>query len=163
MRYPIASFVLLLALAVAMTGCDSFSPASDAAGTVASAADASAASNARVIELQFDKSSTGPGTWAGTVSGAFAGDLETVLLGAEESGPILRVEFDWIISNTTNNRDFTARLNGILNLNTGAVVMNGEVIDGYLVGARVHEEGQLVDPNAGQFQGLIRIMPRSAR
>jgi len=163
MRHSIAPLVLFLALAVATTGCDSFSPASETAGAVASVADAPAASHASVIELQFDKTSTGPTTWAGTVSGAFDGDLVTVLIDAKQSGPILRVEFDWIISNTAEGQDFTARLNGILNLNTGAVVMNGRVIDGYLVGARVHEEGQLVDPSTGQFQGLIRIMPRSAR
>jgi hypothetical protein len=40
--------------------------------------------------------------------------------------------------------------------------MNGAVIDGWLLGAQVHEEGQLVNPNTLGFEGSIRIMPATA-
>jgi hypothetical protein len=37
--------------------------------------------------------------------------------------------------------------------------MNGAVIEGWLEGARVHEEGQLIDPDTLRFQGAILLMP----
>jgi hypothetical protein len=40
--------------------------------------------------------------------------------------------------------------------------MNGTVVEGFLEGAQVHEEGQLVDPAALRFQGSIRLMPGTA-
>jgi hypothetical protein len=112
------------------------------------------------VNLTFDKSAIGPGTWQGTVSGDIEGDLTTVLRDLRVTGAVWHVEFDWIVS--AESQSFTARLDGILNTETGAVVMNGRVIDGYLVGARVHEEGQLVDPGTLRFVGSIRIMPDSA-
>ncbi|HYO80411.1 MAG TPA: hypothetical protein VES20_03350 [Bryobacteraceae bacterium] len=39
---------------------------------------------------------------------------------------------------------------------------NGTVIDGYLDGARVHEEGLLVDASTSKFEGTIRIAPKTA-
>jgi hypothetical protein len=41
--------------------------------------------------------------------------------------------------------------------------MDGTVVKGYLEGAQVHEEGQLVDPAILRFQGSIQIMPATAR
>jgi tetratricopeptide (TPR) repeat protein len=74
----------------------------------------------------------------------------------------LHVEFDWIIDADDDAYDFTARLSGILNTRTGSVVMNGAVVEGWLLGARVHEEGQLVDPATLGFEGSIRLMPATA-
>lgn len=112
------------------------------------------------VYLTFDKSASGPGTWQGTVSGDIAGDLTTVLRDVRVSGSVWQVEFDWIVS--AGSQSFTARLDGVLNTKTGAVVMNGRVIEGYLQGATVHEEGQLVDASTLRFVGSIRIMPDSA-
>jgi hypothetical protein len=112
------------------------------------------------VNLTFDKSSSGPGTWQGTVSGDITGDLTTVLRDVRVTGKVWHVEFDWIVS--AGSQSFTARLDGVLNTKTGAVVMNGRVIEGYLQGARVHEEGQLIDPTSLHFVGSIRIMPDSA-
>jgi hypothetical protein len=118
------------------------------------------------VNVTFDKTAVdpaNPGVWLGTVDGDIEGDLETVLLDLRIAGPIWHVEFDFIIEADDPDLSFTTRLNGILNTNTGRVVMNGTVTDGYLEGARVHEEGQLVDLDTLQFQGLIRIMPATAR
>jgi hypothetical protein len=38
----------------------------------------------------------------------------------------------------------------------------GTVVEGWLSGAQVHEEGQLVDPATLRFVGEIEIMPASA-
>ena len=130
-----------------------------AAGVIAASSPAAASSSAPV-RLTFDKSAVAQGVWQGTVEGDVSGSLTTELEGLRISGPIWHVTFDWIISAGASS--FTARLYGILNTNTGAVVMNGTVVDGYLLGAQVHEEGQLVDLTTLQFVGSIRLMPATA-
>ena len=40
--------------------------------------------------------------------------------------------------------------------------MSGTVVDGFLLGARVHEEGLLVDAARLRFQGTIEVMPATA-
>jgi hypothetical protein len=116
------------------------------------------------VQLSFEKQSVGIGMWEGTVSGDIEGDLTTVLtacLGPKPcAGTVWHVEFDWIID--AGDQSFTAHLRGTLNTVTGRVVMNGTVVDGYLEGARVHEEGQLVDPATLGFEGIIRVLPATA-
>ena len=45
---------------------------------------------------------------------------------------------------------------------TGPGVWHGTVVSGYLRGAQVHEEGQLVNPATIEFAGSIRLMPATA-
>ena len=66
----------------------------------------------------------------------------------------------WIVE--AGDHSFTAILKGTLNTMTGKVEMDGTVVEGWLVGAQVHEEGQLVDPLLGRFQGTISIFPATA-
>ena len=94
------------------------------------------------------------------VAGDVTGDLRTELTALQITGPIWHVEFNWIID--AGQYSFTAHLKGTLNTLTGQVVMNGTVVDGWLLGAQVHEEGQLVDPNTLRFQGTIQIMPATS-
>jgi hypothetical protein len=112
------------------------------------------------VELSFDKTAVAEGVWQGTVDGDVTGTLETRLTERRISGPIWHVRFDWIIS--AGDQSFVADLRGTLNNNTGAVVMNGTVVEGYLLGARVHEEGQLVDGATLRFHGSLRLMPATA-
>jgi len=121
-----------------------------------------AAGNNAPVNLTFSKQSSGIGTWEGTVSGDLEGQLTTVLTDIRVSGPIWHVEFDWIVDADDDAYDFTAHLGGVLNTKTGSVVMNGTVVEGWLIGAQVHEEGQLVDPATLGFEGTIRIMPGTA-
>jgi hypothetical protein len=120
------------------------------------------AQNAAPVNLTFEKQIADPVNfiWEGTVGGDVTGQLTTQLLALEVTGVIWHVEFDWIID--AGPQSFTARLTGILNTETGHVVMNGKVIQGWLLGARVHEEGQLVDAATLGFEGQIRILPRTA-
>jgi hypothetical protein len=120
------------------------------------------AGNNAPVNLTFSKQSSGIGTWEGTVSGDLEGQLTTVLTDLRVSGPVWHVEFDWIVDAAGDANDFTAHLSGILNTDTGSVVMNGTVVEGWLLGAQVHEEGQLVDPATLAFEGTIRIMPGTA-
>jgi hypothetical protein len=116
------------------------------------------------VQLGFEKQAVGAGVWEGTVSGDIEGDLTTVLtacLGPNPcGGTVWRVEYDWIID--AGDRSFTAHLAGTLNTVTGRVVMNGTVVEGYLEGARVHEEGRLLDPATLRFEGIIRILPATS-
>ena len=112
------------------------------------------------IRLQFDKQGGVGGTWHGTVNGDVDGSLTTQLLTVHEAGPILNVTFTWAVE--AGEHSFTAVLKGTLNTLTGQVEMDGTIIDGWLVGAQVHEEGQLVDPTIGRFQGKIVIFPATA-
>jgi hypothetical protein len=112
------------------------------------------------LRLTFEKEAVAADRWEGSVSGDVAGDLITVLTRCNCSGRIWHVEFDWIID--AGAKSFTAHLRGTLNTVTGAVVMNGTVVDGFLEGARVHEKGQLVDAATRAFEGTIRVMPSTA-
>ena len=113
------------------------------------------------VYLSFAKADPdGDFIWNGTVSGDISGSLETRLLSAWQSGKILHVEFDWIVD--AGEQSFTARMDGTLDTELGTVTMNGTVIEGYLNGAQVHEEGQLVNPATSGFAGTIRLMPASA-
>jgi hypothetical protein len=127
---------------------------------IAAGATSAAASN-EPIRLGFDKSISDPDAfiWTGTVSGDVSGALTTRLTGLSISGPIWRVRFEWIID--AGEHSFVADLSGILNTDTGQVVMDGTVVEGWLRGAQVHEEGQLVDPATLHFVGEILIMPAS--
>jgi hypothetical protein len=131
-----------------------------AVGSLAAASAAPVAASSEPLRLSFDKSSIAPGVWQGTVEGDISGSLTTVLTNLNITGPVWQVRFDWIIS--AGDKSFIADLSGILNTETGAVVMDGTVVEGYLAGAQVHEEGQLVDPDTLRFQGSIRLMPASA-
>jgi hypothetical protein len=120
-------------------------------------AQASTTGDMSPIRLQFDKQGGANGIWNGTVSGDVEGNLTTQLLSLTPVGPILNVSFAWIVSAGTQS--FTAVLKGTLNTLTGQVEMDGAIVDGWLVGAQVHEAGQLVDPTIGRFQGTITIFP----
>jgi hypothetical protein len=109
------------------------------------------------VRLTFDKTAVAAGVWEGTITGDIEGTLQTVLLTVDETGPIWHVTFDWIIG--SGDRSFTARLDGLLNTQTGAVVMDGSVTEGYLLGARVHETGQLADAATSRFTGFITMFP----
>jgi hypothetical protein len=114
-------------------------------------------------QLTFTKSISDAAnfTWSGAVSGDVEGGLVTQLISKTGDGTIWHVEFDWIVS--AGEKSFTARLRGILNNQTGKVVMNGTVSEGWLKGAQVHEEGQLVNPANLGFTGTIRIMTATAK
>jgi hypothetical protein len=144
-------------LALLFAGCAD-SPTAAASEEVRIAHTAAAAR--QPVLLDFEKCAVGPGAWEGDVAGAFTGDLRTELTDLRVTGSIWHVRFDWII--TAGAHSFTADLSGILNTGTGRVVMNGTVVDGHLLGARVHEEGQLVNATDFCFAGTIRVMPATA-
>jgi len=133
-----------------------------AALAVAAFATTASASNAPV-RVTFDKTVSNPltFTFTGTTDGDVPGDLKSQLVSLDrESGPNLHIVFDWTVS--AGAHSFVARTSGIWNTKTGSVVMNGTVIEGYLLGAQVHEEGQLIDPATLRFQGSLQLNTGSA-
>ena len=121
-----------------------------------------AAASNEPVRLDFDKSISDPVgfVWSGSVSGDVSGGLTTRLTDLRVSGPVWHVRFDWIID--AGERSFVADLTGTLNTNTGRVVMNGTVVEGWLLGAQVLEQGRLVDPATLRFVGAISVMPGTA-
>jgi hypothetical protein len=125
---------------------------------VALAGSATAAPQSAPLTWTFDKCSVGPGAWEGTANGptGVTAKLQTQLTSARQTGSVLHVDFDWHVGTT-----YLAQMSGVLNLKTGAVVMNGRVTEGQYLGSRVHEEGQLYDATDSCFAGTIRVMPAS--
>ena len=112
------------------------------------------------VRMRFNKADPdGDFVWNGRVRGGITGQLETRLLDAQQDGDILYVVFEWDVDSIRPRRSFVATLEGTLNLVTGAVVMDGVVTEGYLLGAQVHEEGQLINAENSRFKGTIEITP----
>jgi hypothetical protein len=129
-----------------------------AAAPVALAGPAAAVPQSSPLTWTFDKCSVGPGVWQGTAHGpsGVPEQLQSRATSVRQTGSVLQVEFDWHVGTT-----YLAQLSGVLNLKTGAVVMNGQVTEGQFAGSQVHEEGQLYDPANSCFAGTIQVVPAS--
>jgi hypothetical protein len=112
---------------------------------------------AQGLDLTFEKAAVGDTVWTGRVSGGIEGTLTTVLITADATRPVWHVEFYWIITADDPSRSFVARLTGTLNSGTGEVAMSGHVVDGFREGARVEEQGALVDAERSVFRGTITV------
>src|SRR4029079_11497690 len=131
--------------------------------TAVGALGASSAGAAAPLQVDWAKQVVDPASFVfeGTTTGAARGQMSSRLVSLDAStGPILHVTFDWTV--TSGSRSFTARTSGTWNTGTGRVVMNGRVIEGWLLGAQVHEEGQLVDRAKLGFAGFLRLLPNTA-
>jgi hypothetical protein len=137
-----------LALAVGITAAIAAGPPA-----IATAADEI---DTKTYEVRFDKSDPdGNFVWEGTTSGPAHGTVTSYPTHVAPDGDILNVTFVWEIS--AGKHSFTAVTDGTLHLVTGAVILDGEVTDGWLEGATVHEEGQLVDASLSRYQGVIEL------
>jgi hypothetical protein len=101
--------------------------------------------------------------FTGIVSGDVVGTLKSTLIGARSTGneTIMLVTFKWEITDTElgdGDQSFTAVASGTLNNTNGKVVMDGEVVDGYLLGTKFIEQGQLVDVVTLRFQGSMKLV-----
>jgi hypothetical protein len=131
------------------------------AATVAwslTAAPAATASSAPV-RIPFDKHyDAALGYYVGTACDG--GTIAVRVLASHATGQVqhLTAQFDV----TIGTRLFTAILNGDFNSVTRRTLLNGTITSGWLQGAQVHEQGQLVNPDTGHFVGELRLVPASA-
>ncbi len=110
------------------------------------------------VVLEFEKQWAAPDYYLGTVEGG--GTIEMTLFDKSVIGNTQH--FSATVEVNSASRSFTALVSGQINFSTGRVVLNGSVTSGWLAGARVQEESQLVDPDTGRFIGTIQIMPASS-
>ena len=111
------------------------------------------------------------GVVGGDVVGVFAG--EVVSIASIANGKISPIEALYNIQDPTGDHSFTAHIQGNENDTKGFVgatnVLNGTIVDGWLVGAQVHvkyESFVCGEPNALGgvcYLGTIRIVPASAQ
>ena len=127
------------------------------AASLSIAAAGSAVADSPAVQLTFEKSVVVEGQWAGTVGGDETGTIETFLTGVEPTGSVWHVTFTWQVGLTGGER-IAADVAGIINLKTGRVVMNGDVLAGYLAGSKIHVDAQL-DLSDFSSQGTMFITP----
>lgn len=131
------------------------------AGAVGAAAAQAERSKPRPIVVTFEKHLVDPVNlvFQGTTRGRVKGTLESRMVPGSLTidGPIWTFTFDWIVTAKSQRKSFVARTTGTFDTNSGLVVMDGSVIDGWREGAAVHEEGRLIDPATFTFAGEIQI------
>lgn len=128
-----------------------------AVGMLASLAGTAAASNAAIV-IPFAKHNVGPGHYVGTACGG--GTIDMQLSDSSVTGN--EQHFNATVRLVCAGGALTAELDGRFNFSTGKTVLNGSVVDGWLAGAQVHEEGQLVEFEPLTFVGTVELMPGSA-
>jgi hypothetical protein len=120
-----------------------------------------ASATERAVVVPFEKHWIGPGHYVGTAGED--GTIEMWVYDVSFNGNIQ--QFRTTLELSLDGRSLTAILTGQFNFSTGRVVLNGQVTDGWLSGAQVHEESQYVgdDPDTGGpiFAGTVRLMPGS--
>ena len=134
------------------------------------------ASGRNPVEVTFTKwVTTFPalaGITGGDAPGTFAGTV--VSRDPFDNGTIVQLEAEYRVTAANPTHSFVARIEGKQNNQTLHAVLNGTVIDGWLLGAQVQVIYDIVDPAPGTscvtaapvnrrcFQGTIRILPGSA-
>ena len=111
------------------------------------------------IVLEFEKSNAADGYYVGTIDGG--GTLQMWLAGRELHGNTQHFTATVQVDGSSAG-SFTAVVRGKINLQTGAVVLNGTVTEGDYEGARVSEQSQLIGFSPLTFAGTISIMPASS-
>jgi len=118
------------------------------------------------IVIPFEKHAVGPGQYVGT-----AGDGGTIELqvydsrftgGDPETSGHWVQHFDATLRLSVGGQSLVAMLEGQFDFTTRQTVINGVVVDGWLSGAQVHEEGELTSFSPLTFVGTVRVMRGSA-
>lgn len=129
-----------------------------------SAAGVSASSSSIVIP--FEKHAVGPGHYVGTAGDG--GTIELQVYDSRFTGGDPETSDHWVqhfkatLQLTVGGQSLTAALDGQFNFTTRQTVLDGVVLDGWLSGAQVHEEGKVTGFSPLTFVGTVRLMRGSA-
>ncbi len=103
------------------------------------------------------------GVTGGDVPGTFAGEV----LDFVDNGTVAQVKARYEVIGSNAGRSFVALVEGTQNNQTQKAVLNGTVVEGWLVGARVHATFDVISPcpefgKSVCFTGVIRVMSGSS-
>jgi hypothetical protein len=171
MRYAFIGLCIL----TAACGSQTSSPTSPS-GVAGVAAAQTQANGGSPVEVTFTKWVTAFPAMAGVTGGDVPGTFTGAVLSRDpfDNGTIVRLEARYEVTGANPAHSFVAQIQGTQNNQTRQAVLNGTVISGWLVGARVHVTFDIIAPAAGIscvptapvnrtcFQGAIRLMPGSA-
>jgi hypothetical protein len=125
------------------------------------------ADNSAPVRLTFEKTLAGTGPapylfhFTGTFGGDFSGELWVGTVAREViSESVSYTVADYLFTADDGIHSFTARVEGIANHQTNKAVLNGTITAGWLEGAQVQDEFDIL--GGGHFAGTFRIMPASA-
>ncbi|HEX3053713.1 MAG TPA: hypothetical protein VHP83_23850 [Aggregatilineaceae bacterium] len=114
-----------------------------------------------ILEIAFAKSPVTAEDWMGSVDtdldGSPDGNLAYHTTTARAEGKTVHMHGEYTVE--TDFYKFTADMSLELNQTTGSIRGSGLITDGWLDGARVHLEAELVP---GGSAGILRLMPGSA-
>jgi hypothetical protein len=125
-------------------------------------------SGAANVEVTFTKwiptFPTLAGVTGGDVPGTFAGEV----LSFVDNGTVAEVKAQYEVIGTDAGHSFVAIVEGTQNNQTQKAVLNGTVVEGWLVGARVHATFDVISPchefgKSVCFTGVIGVMSGSAK
>jgi hypothetical protein len=118
------------------------------------------------IVIPFEKHAIGPGHYVGTAGDG--GTIEMQVYDSRFTGGDPETSSHWIqrfkatVKLTVGGQSLTAALDGQFNFTTRQTVLNGIVVDGWLSGAQIHEEGTLTGFAPLTFVGTVMLMRGSA-
>jgi hypothetical protein len=160
----------LLGLCVLAAACSGQPAALTAPTAVASvAATQTQANGGTNIEVTFTKWVTTFPSFTGVAGGDVPGDFAATVLDRDAfpNGIITKLEARYEVIADDPTHSFVAHIEGTQNNHVLKAVLNGTVVEGWLRGARVHVEFDVIAPcpqfgQARCFTGVIRVMSGSA-
>ena len=118
------------------------------------------------IVIPFEKHAVGPGHYVGTAGDG--GTIEMQVYDSRFTGGDPETSSHWVqhfkatLKLTVGGQSLTAALDGQFNFTTRQTVLNGIVVNGWLSGAQIHEEGTLTGFAPLTFVGTVMLMRGSA-
>lgn len=109
-------------------------------------------------------------TFAGVAGGDVPGTFAATVLSrtAFDNGNIVQLEARYEVIGDDAGHSFVALIEGTQNNQTQKAVLNGTIVEGWLVGAQVHVSFDVIRPcpefgKSVCFTGVVRVMPGSAK
>lgn len=136
-----------------------------ALATLALTASSVSASSSSMV-IPFEKHAVGPGHYVGTAGDG--GTIEMQVYDSRFTGGDPETSDHWVqhfkatLQLTVGAQSLTAALDGQFNFTTRQTVLNGVVVDGWLSGAQIHEEGKVTGFSPLTFVGTVMLMRGSA-